>query len=129
MNEPSLRRVMHVEDDDDIREITRMALEAFGMLDVCSCASGAEALAAIDDYMPDLLLIDVMMPDMDGPAVLEALRRRGAGRDVPAIFVTAKAAEGEHQALKREGVVGIITKPFDPVSLADEVKSLWPNAR
>lgn len=121
----SLRKVLYVEDDADIRTIASMALEAVGGFTLQACASGAEALAHAAAFAPDLLLLDVMMPGMDGPTTLARLRELPATRDVPVVFMTAKVQASEVQHYKALGALGVISKPFDPMTLAGEVQALW----
>ncbi len=128
MDTPALQEVLYVEDDPDIRVVARMALETLGGLRVCSCASGTEALAALDRCHPDAVLLDVMMPDLDGPATLALLRQHPAGRDLPVIFMTAKAQAHEVHHYRSLGAIGVITKPFDPWTLAEQVRALWREA-
>lgn len=124
MTVPGLKRVLYVEDDPDIRQITVMALELVGGLEVLACDSGAAA-GQVDDFVADLLLIDVMMPDMDGPTTLAHLRGIAAFASVPAMFFTAKVRPDEVARLMELGAIGVIAKPFDPMGLADEISSLW----
>ncbi len=126
-----LKQVLYVEDDPDIQMIAQMALEVVGGLSLRSCSSGAEALvvAAQDDYRPDLILLDVMMPDMDGPATLAELRKLAATASVPVIFMTAKVQAAEVAYYKTLGAIGVIAKPFDPMALAHQVGALWQEAR
>lgn len=120
-----LQRVLYVEDDTDIRTIASMALEVVGGLTLQACASGAEALAAAGAFAPQLLLLDVMMPGMDGPTTLARLRELPAMRDVPVIFMTAKVQASEVEQYKALGALGVISKPFDPMTLAGQVQALW----
>ena len=120
-----LQRVLYVEDDTDIRTIASMALEVVGGFTLQACASGAEALAAAEAFAPQLLLLDVMMPGMDGPTTLARLRERPATRDVPVIFMTAKVQASEVEQYKALGALGVISKPFDPMALAGQVQALW----
>lgn len=121
----TLQRILYVEDDVDIRTVSKLALEAVGGFEVEVAASGDEALVRAREFVPDLLLLDVMMPGMDGPTTLRALRTLPELEAVPAIFMTARALPGEVAALKAEGAVGVITKPFDPMTLADQLRVLW----
>ncbi|MHA7815408.1 MAG: response regulator [Pseudohaliea sp.] len=121
----ALRRLLLVEDDPDIRAVAGLALETVGGFEVLLCASGAEALAAAEAFAPDLVLLDVMMPAMDGPATLAALRELPALADTPAAFLTAKVQPGEVARLKGLGARGVIAKPFDPMTLAEQVRALW----
>ena len=120
-----LQRVLYVEDDADIRTIASMALEVVGGFTLKACASGAEALAAAEVFAPQLLLLDVMMPGMDGPTTLARLRELPATRDVPVIFMTAKVQASEVEQYKALGALGVISKPFDPMALAGQVQALW----
>lgn len=122
----SLERVLYVEDDPDIREIASLALCDVGGLDVHVCASGVQALVDVDAYAPQLILLDVMMPDMDGPETLEALRAQGSITKKTAVaFMTAKVHPDEVVRYKALGVESVISKPFDPMTLADEVRAIW----
>jgi CheY-like chemotaxis protein len=125
----TLNKILYVEDEPDIRTIATMSLQMVGKFQVHACSSGAQALAAIGDFLPDLLLLDVMMPDMDGPATLARLREHPAGAAVPAVFMTAKVQAGEIDAFKSLGVVDVIPKPFDPMKLADQLRAIWEAAR
>jgi CheY-like chemotaxis protein len=120
-----LQKVLYVEDDADIRTIASLALETVGGLTLRACACGADALAQATEFAPDLLLLDVMMPGMDGPTTLARLRELPATRDVPVIFMTAKVQASEVQHYTALGAVGVISKPFDPMTLAAQVQALW----
>lgn len=121
-----LDRVMYVEDDPDIREIAAMALEDVGGLTVNICGSGDQALHEIQAFNPQMLLLDVMMPGMDGPATLEALRHQGLlNESVAVAFMTAKVHPEEVARYKALGAIDVIAKPFDPMTLADNVRAVW----
>jgi len=122
---PELKTVLLVEDNADIRTIAKTALELMGGLQVRACESGPEALAAVADLKPQLVILDVMMPDMDGPGVLSELRKRPETREVPVIFLTAKAGTAEVQRLLTLGALEVLTKPFDPMTLHQKVKAAW----
>ncbi|MGZ5180763.1 MAG: response regulator [Ramlibacter sp.] len=117
--------MLYVEDDADIRTIAALALEAVGGLTLQACACGADAIAQAEAFGPDLLLLDVMMPGMDGPTTLARLRELPATREVPVVFMTAKVQASEIENYKALGALGVISKPFDPMRLADQVKALW----
>ena len=121
----ALQRVLYVEDDGDIRTIASMALEVVGGFTLQACASGAQALAAAEQFAPQLLLLDVMMPGMDGPTTLGRLRELPATAAVPVIFMTAKVQASEVEQYRALGAIGVITKPFDPMTLAGQVRALW----
>ena len=125
----TLEHVLLVEDDADIREVARMALELLGGLRVTVCASGQEALTRAPEASPDVILLDYMMPGMDGAATLAALREVPSLAEVPVVFLTARARPEDAEAFRRIGASGVITKPFDPVALPDQVRALWAAAR
>jgi len=120
-----LKKVMLVEDDDDIRTVAGMALEMVGGLTVRACGSGEEALAAVAEFAPQLIVLDVMMPGMNGPEVLVRLRAQDATADIPVVFLTAKAHREEVERLRALGVLDVVAKPFDPMTLSDTIKALW----
>lgn len=120
-----LRRILFVEDEADIRTVAKMALEVVGGFEVQACASGAEALAAAPQANADLLLLDVMMPGMDGPSTLAALRRLPATARTPVIFMTAKVQSSEVAEYKSLGALDVIPKPFSPMQISDEIRRIW----
>ena len=121
----ALERILLVEDDADIQAVGHLALEAVGGYSVQVCGSGQEALTVAPQFAPDLILLDVMMPGMDGPATIAALRQTELFRETPVIFMTAKVQAHEVAYYKTLGALGVISKPFDPMSLAGEIRSLW----
>ena len=121
----TLKLVLYVEDDPDIQVVAQMALEVVGGLTLRMCSSGQEALDAAAQCTPDLLLLDVVMPGMDGPSALAALRKLPNTATTPAIFMTAKVQAAEVAHYKTLGALGVIAKPFDPMSLAQQVRTLW----
>ena len=123
-----LKKILHVEDEPDIREIALLALETVGGFSVESCGSGDEALEKAPGFMPDLFLMDIMMPGMDGPATLVELRKKPEFADTPVIFMTAKAQAQEVVRFKELGAIDVITKPFDPITLSDQIRKIWDNA-
>lgn len=129
MGGDTLHRILYVEDDADIRRIVSMSLEMVGDYTVLACGSCADALDAVDDFDPDLLLLDVMMPDVDGPGTLRALRKRASAVDTPAVFITAKVQAGDMSHYRQLGVVDVIVKPFDPMVLPDRVGQIWQQFR
>ena len=120
-----LKRILYVEDDGDIRTITAMALEAVGGFTVISCDSGKEALATAPGAKADLILLDVMMPGMDGLATLSALRGLSQTADTPVIFMTAKVQASEIQNYMCLGVSDVIAKPFDPMTVSTQIGAIW----
>lgn len=122
----ALQTVLYVEDDPDIREIATLALQDVGGLTVSICESGAAALQAVDRFAPQFLLLDVMMPEMDGPETLKALRAQGSVSDDMAVaFMTAKVHPEELARYRELGVANVIPKPFDPMTLADDLRAIW----
>lgn len=124
----SLQRILCVDDEPEMRSAIRLALERIGRFDVLIRASGAEALDAGPAFRPDLMIFDVVMPVMDGPAALAEARRLPDLAAVPAIFLTGKERRHEIASFHAMGVIGVITKPFDIKGLAGEVRNLWENA-
>lgn len=118
-------RVLYVEDEPDIQEIARMALETLGGFELRVCSGGAEALEVATGFGPDIVLLDVMMPGMDGIETLDGLLRLPELDAVPMVFMTAKVQPREETALRQAGAVDVIPKPFDPLTLADEVRAIW----
>lgn len=125
---PTLQRILYIEDEQDIREIAQIALESVGGFDVLICGSGAEGLAAAQDFNPDLILLDVMMPDMDGPGVLTALRAIDSIAATPIVFMTAKIQPKEIERYLDLGAADVIAKPFDPMTLSDRIRDIWREA-
>jgi len=117
-------RVLYVDDDADIREVAAMSLELEPRFEIATAASGAEAIEKSRTWEPDVILLDVMMPAMDGPTTLAQLRARAETQATPVVFVTARAQQQEMEKLKALGAAGVIAKPFDPMRLADEVREM-----
>ncbi|NJN66490.1 MAG: response regulator [Chloroflexaceae bacterium] len=122
---PALRRILLVEDDPDIQIIAQMALEDIGGFTVEVCSSGEEAIHRAPGFSPDLVLLDVMMPDMDGPDTLRALRDLPQFAGIPAVFMTAKVQTHEVAQYRSMGAVDVIAKPFDPMTLSSMVADIW----
>jgi two-component system, OmpR family, response regulator len=125
MESKTLQTVMLVEDEPDIQVIARIALEKFGKLNVTVCGSGAEAIQVAQSLNPDIILLDVMMPGMDGPATLAKMRQTPLLSAIPVIFMTAKAQPNELVYYEKLGAIGVIHKPFDPTTLAAAVREIW----
>jgi CheY-like chemotaxis protein/HPt (histidine-containing phosphotransfer) domain-containing protein len=116
-------RVLHVDDEPDIREVVELSLRLDPVFATRSCGSGEDALAVAADWQPDIILLDVMMPVMDGPATLIQLRESARTASIPVIFMTARAQAREVDRFRTLGAVGVIPKPFDSMTLAASVRS------
>ncbi len=119
-----LKKILYVEDEPDIRTIAVMSLE-MGGFEIQSCDSGKAALEVVDQFNPDLILLDVMMPNMDGPATLAALRKNPKSQKIPVVFMTAKVQSQEIAAYKKMGALDVIAKPFDPLLLSENILKIW----
>ena len=124
-----LKRILHVEDDRSIQAVAKVALEAIGGFQVLSCSGGQEALKNVLDFAPHFILLDVMMPDMDGPQTLERLRELINLEQIPVAFMTAKVQPNEIAHYLSLGAHGVIIKPFDPMQLANQVRAIWQRAQ
>lgn len=120
-----LTRILYVEDDPDIQAIALMVLETISGFTVEPCSSGNEALDKAVAFDPDLILLDVMMPGMDGPETLKGLRNFSELEKTPVVFMTAKVQPQEVQGYLNLGAAGVIAKPFDPMTLAQELRDIW----
>jgi CheY-like chemotaxis protein len=121
-------RILYIEDDPDIQAIVRIALETVGRLQLHVCSSGREALDVLDEFRPDFVLLDVMMPGLDGPETLALIRARHGFADVPAAFCTAKVQPQDVARLRALGACDVIAKPFDPMTLATRLRGLYAEA-
>jgi two-component system OmpR family response regulator len=125
MKPPALKSVLYVDDDADIREIVQMSLSLDGELAVQLSDGGERALASMRDQCPDLVMLDVMMPGMDGPSILAQMRADELLQHIPVIFMTAKTNASEVARFRDLSAIGVIAKPFDPMALCEQVKALW----
>ncbi len=125
MSNSILKRILLVEDEPDIQVISKLALEAVGGFTVEICNSGREALAKAPTFQPDLILLDVMMPGMDGPNTLKALREIEQLAATPIIFMTARVQPHEVIQYKELGALEVIAKPFDPMALSSNIVAIW----
>lgn len=120
-----LKSILYVEDEPDIRTIAKMALQAVGGFTVHACSSGREAVDAAPAAAADLILLDVMMPGLDGPSTLKALRELPGTAATPVIFMTAKVQPAEVAHYKSLGALDVIAKPFDPMQISAEIRRIW----
>ena len=125
MSKGALRNILHVDDEPDIREVVQLSLGLMDGWNVHSVASGREAFAVLREAAPDLVLLDYMMPEMDGTAILAALQADPATRHIPVVFMTAKSMPGEVAKLVASGAAAVIAKPFDPLKLGTQLLDIW----
>ncbi|WP_417821013.1 response regulator [Terasakiella sp.] len=127
MNKP-LKKILYVEDEPDIRDIATLVLENVGDFEVCAVEGGQLALDIIDEFQPDMVLLDAMMPGMDGPTTFVEIRKMKGFQDIPIAFLTAKLMDSDIATFLDLGAIGVIAKPFDPMTLSDQVRELWDRA-
>lgn len=123
-----LEKILYAEDEPDIQAVAKLALEMVGQFKVLICNNGLEALAQVHDFAPDLILLDVMMPSMDGPTTLTRLRADPATAGIPVIFLTAKVQPHEVDQYKALGALDVIPKPFNPMTLSEQIRQSWSGA-
>ncbi len=125
MSNRPLERIMYVDDEPDVRKVAKISLELVGKFTLCLCESGREAVAKAQDFNPDLILLDVMMPGMDGPTTLSTLRQIDSLASTPIAFMTAKAQPTEIKRYRELGAIEVFTKPFQAMLLPDQLRELW----
>jgi CheY-like chemotaxis protein len=118
------KHILVIDDEDDIREVATLTLELTCGWDITAAGSGRDGIALARTHHPDAILLDVMMPDLDGPSTLAALQDDAATRDIPVIFLTAKVQSSDRQRFHQLGVRGVIGKPFDPMALGGLVAGI-----
>lgn len=126
-NNKPLHRIMYVEDDPDLQDIVSLGLKLGGNYAVKVCGSGQQALAEIADFQPDLVILDVMMPEMSGPETLKELRKIPGLEDMPMVFMTSKIQPAQLAKYKSLGAIGVIKKPLNPLKLSAQVQAIWAN--
>jgi two-component system alkaline phosphatase synthesis response regulator PhoP len=117
-------RVLVIDDEEDVRFVAQLSLGRVGGMTVLEATSGEEGVALARSDQPDFILLDMMMPGMDGAATFRALRAGSDTAGIPVVFLTAKAMTAEVQGLKELGAKGVVLKPFDPMTLADEIRAI-----
>lgn len=115
------RRILVIDDEDDIREVAQLSLEALGGWEVLTASSGGNGIEQALAEQPDVILLDVMMPVMDGPTTFQWLQADPGTRDIPVIFLTAKVQAADRQRFADLGVTAVLAKPFNPLSLSDDI--------
>jgi len=116
-----VKQILVIDDEDDIRKLTQTCLEIMGGWQVLTARSGNEGLLLAEANQPDAILLDVMMPDMDGPTTFQKLHANPATKHIPVILLTAKERSADQNQLAALGVTGVIKKPFNPLKIADQV--------
>jgi two-component system, OmpR family, response regulator len=125
MPDRPLNRICYVEDDEDIQRIVRMSLERVGKMTVAVVSDPTQAIATINEFRPDLVMLDWMMPVMDGPTLFKHMKQLPETRALPVVFITAKASQRDLDDLKQLGAAGTISKPFSPKDLPDQLRAIW----
>ncbi len=122
---PPLRRILCIDDERDILDVAQMCLERIGHYEVTCCEDSHKALAQAETIMPDLILLDVMMPGMNGPDTFAILRKSPKTRHIPVIFLTARIQSAEIKAYIKQGIADVIVKPFDAMALSSQIEKAW----
>ncbi|HEX4927084.1 MAG TPA: response regulator [Burkholderiales bacterium] len=125
MPERPLERICYVEDDEDIQRIVRMSLERVGKMTVQIITDPGAALGAMASFKPDLVMLDWMMPGMDGPTLFREMKKQPDLAALPVVFITAKAGQRDLDELKSLGAAGTISKPFSPKDLPEQLRAIW----
>ena len=125
MPDRPLNRICYVEDDEDIQRIVRMSLEKVGKMTVAVVTDPTHAIETITEFRPDLVMLDWMMPVMDGPTLFKQMKLRPETSGLPVVFITARAAQRDLDELKTLGAAGTISKPFSPKDLPDQLRAIW----
>jgi len=125
MPDRPLNRICYVEDDEDIQRIVRMSLERVGKMTVAVVSDPTQAIATINEFRPDLVMLDWMMPVMDGPTLFKKMKTLPETSALPVVFITAKASQRDLDDLKQLGAAGTISKPFSPKDLPDQLRAIW----
>jgi len=118
------RKILIIDDEDDIREVAALSLESVAGWEVVTASSGAQGLARAVEHQPDAILLDVMMPGMDGPSTFRELRKNPATAKIPVLLLTAKVQTSDQRRFADLGVESVLFKPFDPLTLANEISGV-----
>ena len=125
MPDRPLNRICYVEDDEDIQRIVRVSLERVGKMTVAVVGDPTQAIATMAEFRPDLVMLDWMMPVMDGPTLFRQMKLRAETSSLPVVFITARASQRDLDELKMLGAAGTISKPFNPKDLPDQLRAIW----
>ncbi len=121
----ALTKILLAEDEPDIRAICTISLESIGGFEVLACENGQRVLDCVDAFQPDLVVLDVMMPELDGPNTLARLQQNAATKDTPVVFLTARNQPADVERLRGLGALEVLSKPFDPMSLPGAMQEIW----
>jgi CheY-like chemotaxis protein len=121
----TLHRILYAEDEPTIQAVAKLALERVGKFEVLICQNGLEALEKVKEFAPDLILLDVIMPVLDGPATFQRLRDDPATAAIPVIFLTANVQPAEVAQYQALGAARVLAKPFNPMTLAQQLQQIW----
>lgn len=120
-----LKKILYAEDEPDVQTIVELTIQTMSDYEIKICNNGKLLLDCVEEYNPDLILLDVMMPEMDGPTTFKNLLSNEKTKDIPVIFITAKAQVHEVGKFKEIGALGVITKPFKMMNLCEEIQEIW----
>lgn len=118
-------KILYAEDEPDVQTIVEISIWSTSSHTIKICNNGKLLLECVEEYNPDIILLDVMMPEMDGPTTLKNLKMNEKTKNIPVIFITAKAQAHEIEVFNEADVIGVITKPFDPLTLCSSIQSIW----
>lgn len=122
-----LRKILFIDDDADIHLILTMSLSDLANVEVRSAMSGEEGVKVAMEFQPDLIILDVMMPGMDGIATLQVIKLVPSLAKTPVVFLTAKAQRSEIESYLKYGIIDVISKPFNPITISEQVQTIWQN--
>lgn len=125
MTKKRLHKILLVEDEQDIQMIVKLSLTKFANYEIEACSSGHEALDAVESFKPDLILMDMMMPLMDGVSTMKEIRKKVGFETIPVIMMTARSQQNEVETYIRDGALGVIRKPFNPIELNEQIRHIW----
>lgn len=120
-----LKKILYAEDEPDVQTIVELTIQTMSNYEIKICNNGKKLMECVEEYNPDLILLDVMMPEMDGPTTFKNLQANENTKHIPVVFVTAKAQVHEVEAFKEIGSWGVITKPFKVMELCDDIQTIW----
>ena len=124
-----LKKILYAEDEPDVQTIVQISVWSTCNYEMKVCDNGQLLLDCVEDYKPDLILLDVMMPFMDGPTTFKNLQLNEATKNIPVIFITTLVQINALKQFKEHGIIGVITKPFDPVTLCSDIRELWEKSQ